>query len=152
MENIIFIDYNSKYKAELDSWSDIERKQGLSGIENFVATKGYKLGEFVDYFSNNLDVVSKLAFDQENLIGFALYSQDVGIAHIEIMGTNPNFRGRGYARKMMQKLKQNLQQSGIEKVVLEVNKCNLPALKTFSKIAKPNSKYSSANYEGMELN
>lgn len=151
MEKIKLIDYNSNYKEALNSWSDIEKQQGQNGIEDFVATKGYKLGEYVDYFSSNLDVSSKLAFDDDNLIGFVLYSQDVETAHIEIMGTNPNFRGKGYARQIMTQLKNYLQQQGINKVVFEVNKRNKPALGAFSKIAKPNSKYSSTNYVGMEL-
>lgn len=151
MENIKLIDYNSNYKAQLDTWSDIEKQQGINGIERFVATEGYKLGEYVDYFSTNLDAQSKLAFDNDILIGFVLYSQNKDVAHIEIMATNPEMRGRGYAIKIVQQLKTDLQSSGINKITLEVNKKNKPALRTFSKITKPNSKYSTTNYEGMEL-
>lgn len=151
MEKIQLKNYNSKYKKELDSWSDIEKQQGQNGIEDFVATKGYKLGEYIDYFSAELDVESKLAFDKDNLVGFVMYSQDVGMAHIEIMGTNPSLRGRGYAKQMMFELKEQLKTQGIDKVVFEVNKRNKPALSAFSKISKPNSKFSSENYQGMEL-
>lgn len=151
MEKIKLLDYNSSYKSELDMWSDIEKQQGLSGIEDFVATKGFKLGEYVDYFAKNLDALCKVAFDANNLVGFVLYSQEANVAHVEIMGTNPNFRGRGYARQLMFSLREQLKLQGINKVVFEVNKRNKQALMAFSKIAKPNSKYSSANYEGMEL-
>lgn len=151
MAKIKFIDYNSVYKKELDLWSDIEAQQGLSGFSKFVATPDNKLGEFVDYFANGLDFVTKLAFDENNLVGFVLFSIDGDVAHVEIMGTNPNFRGKGYARQIMLALKHELQKIDIDKVVFEVNKNNIPAIRSFSKIAKPNQKYSTTNYDGMEL-
>lgn len=151
MENVRLENYNKVYKAELDSWSDIEEKQGLSGIKNFITTSDAKLGEYIDYFSNGDDIESKLAFDKENLIGFVLYSLKKDEAHIEIIGTSPNFRGKGYSKKIMRLLEEELKNQGINKIFFEVNKNNKSALGAFSKIAKQNNKYSSENYEGMEL-
>lgn len=154
IRDVKFVDYNPTFKQELNSWSDAEQAQGLSGLKDFVTTRDAKLGDYIDFFASQTDIVAKLAFDKESLAGFILYTFDMDKAHIELAGTNPNLRGRGYSQKIMLKLKQELQQQGINKISFEVNNNNKVALRAFGKIAKPSEdQFSSnnSNYTEMEL-
>lgn len=150
-ENIVFVDYSPRFKSELNAWSDAEQARGLRGFQDFVATKGVKLGDYIDYFATETDIIAKLAICKADLVGFVLYSLDASKAHIEIAGTNPNFRGKGYANRIMLKLRDDLHSLGVTKIEFEVDKRNLVALKTFGKIAKPSTTQSLSNYTGMEL-
>ena len=148
-----FIDFSNEHKKELNTWQDIESERGENGIEAFVSAKGVKLGDYIEYFSREINLVSKVAMDNNEIVGFVCYLvKEDNSAHVEIMGTNPNFRGKGYARKILEKLKADLKNSlEIKKITLAVNKRNKQGIKSFSKFAKENKEHSSENYIGLEV-
>ena len=147
------IDFSNEHKKELNTWQDIELQRGESGIEDFVSAKDVKLGDYIEYFYREINLVSKVAIDNDEIVGFVCYLvKEDNSAHVEIMGTNPNFRGKGYARKILEKLKADLNNSlGIKKITLAVNKRNKQGIKSFSKFAKENKEHSSENYIGLEV-
>ena len=147
------IDFTNEHKKELNTWQDIELQRGEKGIEEFVSAKGTKLGDYIEYFSREINLVSKVAIENGVVVGFVSYFiKSDNSAHVEIMGTNPNFRGKGYARNILEKLKYTLNKSsGVEKITLAVNKRNKQGIKSFSKFTKENLEHSSENYIGLEL-
>ena len=147
------IDYNNEHKKELNTWQDIELQRGENGIEDFVSAKGVKLGDYIEYFSREINLISKIVIDNDNVVGFVCYViNEDNSAHVEIMGTHPNFRGKGYARKILETLKEDIKKTlGIKKITLAVNKKNKQGIKSFSKFTNPNEEFSSENYIGLEL-
>ena len=147
------VNFEKKHIKELNTWQDIESILGENGINDFIVASGTKLGDYIEYFSNEINLVSKVAIDNCELVGFVCYFiKEDNTAHVEIMGTNPNFRGKGYARAILQKLKEELESSlGIKKLTLAVNKRNVQGIKAFSKFTKENKGYSSENYIGLEV-
>ena len=143
------IDFTNEHKKELNTWQDIELKRGEKGLEDSVSVKGTKLGDYIEYFSREINLISKAAIDNKEIVGFVCYviNEDQS-AHVEIMGTNPNCRGKGYARKILERLKSDL---GVKKITLAVNKRNKQGIKSFSKFTKANEELSSENYIGLEL-
>ena len=148
-----FVEFNNEHKKKLNTWQDIETSHGENGINEFVVASGTKLGDYIEYFSRETNITSKVAIDNGEIVGFVCYviNEDAS-AHVEIMGTNPNCRGKGYARKILEKLKEDLNKNwGVKKITLAVNKRNKQGIKSFSKFAKGNSEHSSENYIGLEL-
>ena len=146
------IDFNEQHKAVLNTWQDFEASRGENGIDNFVVASGTKLGDYIEFFTNESNIVSKVALDKD-IVGFVCYIiNEDNNAHVEIMGTNPNFRGMGYAKQILEALKEELlKKHNLKKITLAVNKRNKQGIKVFSKFTKPNEEHSSENYIGLEL-
>ena len=147
------IDFNSKHKVKLNTWQDVETSHGEKGINDFVVAQGTLLGDYIEYFSNEIKLISKVAMDNVEIVGFVCYFvKDDNSAHVEIMGTNPNFRGMGYAKQILEALKEELlKKHNLKKITLAVNKRNKQGIKSFSKFTKPNEEHSSENYIGLEI-
>lgn len=146
-------DYSESHKEELNTWQDIEKEKGNSGLEKFVIPSGTKLGDSIEFFTNSIELYSKIAFDDDLMVGFVCYTiNDNTSAHIELVGVNPNVRNKGYAKIILEKVKQEIKEKfGINKVTLSVNKWNKEGLKSFSKFAKQTRENSTGLYIGFEL-
>lgn len=150
---IHLIDYNPTHKKELNSWQEIERNQGQKGLDDFVVAKNIKLGDYIEFFTSQTDIQSKIALVEDEIVGFVSFAiNENNTAHIEIVGTNPKFRGVGFARKILEELKNVVQEKyGISRVTLAVNKKNNAGIRSFKKFAKETKDHSSENYIGLEF-
>ncbi|MBE7073497.1 MAG: GNAT family N-acetyltransferase [Clostridiales bacterium] len=128
--------YNDNYKNELNSWQAKERLKMLTGLDDFVVVKGTLLGDYLQMIDREMQTVCLLAFDNKRLIGFVCYEKkDKGEYHIEIMGVNPDLRGRGYCKKMLILLKEILSKNqDFAKLSLSVNVKNEFGKKAFAKV------------------
>lgn len=151
MEKIELKKYDSKFKNELNSWSEIEKSNGLTGFEDFVSSKGVGLGDYLDYFTNETDIETRLAFCNESLVGFISYTKELDSVHIEVAGVNPNERGKGFAKKIILKLKEELNKSIKVKIMFEIHKNNKSALQSYGKLAKISDKQTMENFIQMEM-
>ena len=151
-KDIELIEYNSKYKEQLNLWQGIEKEQGKNGLNRFVVPLDTNLGDFLEYVSKEMNMDVKLAVLNNEIVGFVSYEiKEENSAHIEIIGTNPNFRKQGIAKRILFKLKEILKQKEIERLTLAVNKKNKTGISAFSKFAKESINYNSENYIGFEL-
>ena len=67
------IDFNSKHKVKLNTWQDVETSHGEKGINDFVVAQGTLLGDYIEYFSNEIKLISKVAMDNVEIVGFVCY-------------------------------------------------------------------------------
>ena len=153
-EKITFTQYNNSYNADLNTWGEKEKAQGRNGLDEFVISKGTPLGDYLEFVDGEMsDVACDIALLDGKLAGFICYtSPEDGHVHIEIMGVNPDVRGKGVARSMLTAFKTEMQTvAGIEKITLEANKNNVSALNSFSKIATKSDSQPKENYVSFEL-
>ena len=153
-DKITFTKYNNSYNEELNTWQAKENAQGRNGLDEFVVSKGTLLGDYLEFLDSEMDdVACDIALLDGNLAGFVCYTSPAdGHVHIEIMGINPDIRGKGVARSMLTAFKTEMQEAaGIEKVTLEANKNNESALNSFSKIATKSDYQPKENYVSFEL-
>ena len=151
--NLTFEDFSKKFKEELNTWQEIENQNGEFGIDEFIVSKGTKLGDYIEFFTNEIDMISKIVLENEKVIGFVCYVLNKNNSvHIEMVGVNPNFRKLGYAKKILLKLKEEvIKNYSVKKVTLAVNKRNKAGINSFSKFAKETAYCSSDDYIGFEL-
>ncbi len=137
MGNIVFKKYQNDFNKELNSWQLKEIDAGENGLEQFVVMKGSLLGDYLEFINSELDGIKVyLAMDNKNLIGFLCYSKPkTNHIHIEILGINPDYRGQGYARKMLISFKNLVSKHNETKLTLSVNKNNMAGIASFSKVA-----------------
>lgn len=151
---ITFLPYSKEYNDTLNDWHKQEKKMGQTGLDDFVVSRGSLLGDYITYIDQELDdIVCRLAFDQDNLVGFLCYSmQDEKHAHVEIMGIDPSQRNRGLARDMLIGFKKDmLQNTTAERITLSVKKENTSGIHSFSKVATESPKQTMSNYIDMQL-
>ena len=148
-----FLDYAEEFRAELNTWQKLEAEQGLNGLDRFVVAGGVLLGDFLKYISTDMNISTKIVLDKGELVGFISYEiKEDNSAHVELTGTSPKFRKRGYSKKILSGLKELLVETkGIERLTLAVNKENQAGINSFSKIAKENKNLDHDNYIGFEL-
>ena len=148
-----FVDFKQEHKKELNTWQDIEKEAGFNGLDRFVVASGTKLGDYIEFFTNQIELYSRIALDGEEIVGFVCYViNDNKSAHVEMIGVSPKFRKLGYAKRILTKVKQEIKEKfKINKVTLAVNKKNEQGLKSFSKFAKQTDDKSSEYYIGFEL-
>lgn len=154
MEDITFTGFQPDYKPELNTWQTKENMTGSNGLNQFVVAEGTPLGDYLEFVDSEMpDITTRLAFDQDNLVGFLCYSTpEENHSHIEIMGVNPDCRGKGYATRMLDSFKKELTEiSQTTNLTLSVNKANLAGIASFSKIAKVAQKQDKENYIHFEL-
>lgn len=149
--HIVLHNYNPSFVAELNTWQDIERARGENGLTRFVGDSTVPLGDYLKYVKEELGIETVVAIDDGNIVGFVSYEiKKDNSAYIEIMGTNPNFRKQGYARKMIEQLKESLSvKYGITKLTLKVKENNENGIKAFSKILNKTGK--TGTYEEYEV-
>ncbi|MBQ8792692.1 MAG: GNAT family N-acetyltransferase [Clostridia bacterium] len=147
------IKYNKKYKKELNSWQDKEKQLGLSGLEDFVVVKGTLLGDYLELIDGEMDIVCKLALEENALVGFVCYEKRKGGEyHIEIMGVNPDCRGRGYSQRLLTALKELLsKEDDFRSLSLSVNVRNTTGQKAFDKVGKAIGISDNENYIEYEI-
>ena len=155
MEEITFTDYQPEFKAELNTWQSKENIAGSNGLDQFVVSEGTLLGDYLEFVDSEIDDISaRLAFDKEELVGFLCYSTpEQNHAHVEIMGVNPDCRGKGYATKILSGFKKELESNsqGPQSLTLSVNKANLVGITSFSKVAKVSENQNKENYINFEM-
>ncbi|MBQ9792758.1 MAG: GNAT family N-acetyltransferase [Clostridia bacterium] len=155
MEDITFTGYQPEFNAELNTWQTKENMAGSNGLNQFVVTEGTMLGDYLEFVDSEMpDITTRLAFDQENLVGFLCYSTpEENHTHIEIMGVNPDCRGKGYSPRMLDSFKKSLQETSQDpqNLTLSVNKANLAGIASFSKVARIAEKQDKENYIHFEL-
>lgn len=155
MEEITFGAFEPEYKPELNTWQTKENMAGSDGLNQFVVSEGTLLGDYLEFVNNEMqDISTRLAFNENNLIGFLCFStpsQDH--THIEIMGVNPDYRGKGYSTKILSEFKKELETTSQDphSLTLSVNKKNLVGINSFSKIAHTSDKQDKENYINFEL-
>ncbi len=153
LNDLKLVDFNQEHKKELNLWQDIEKQAGNNGLDSFVVASGTKLGDYIEFFTNQIELYSKIALDGENIVGFVCYVvNDNKSAHIEMVGVSPKFRKKGYSKKILDKTKKEIEEKfNIRKVTLAVHKKNEQGLKSFSKFAKQTVEKTSEYYIGFEL-
>ena len=155
MEDITFTGFQPDYKPELNTWQTKENLTGSNGLNQFVVSEGSLLGDYLEFVDSEMeDITTHLAFDKDNLIGFLCHSTpEENHTHIEIMGINPDYRGKGYAPRMLDSFKQLMQSTAQDpqSVTLSVNKANIVGITSFSKVAKVAEKQDKENYINFEL-
>ena len=148
--DIKLVDYTTAYKEELNTWQDIEHANGEFGINSFITIQDSKLGDYIEFFSDEIDLKTKIALVGDSMIGFVCYIiNDDRSVHIELLATNPLHRGKGYSKLILNKLKEELPDS--PKITLAINKRNKKALDVFTQFTKPNNEHSSLYYIGLEF-
>lgn len=153
-EKITFAQYNNSYNAELNTWQAKENAQGRNGLDEFVVSKGTLLGDYLEFITDEMkDIACDVALLDGDLAGFVCYTSPAeGHVHIEIMGVNPDMRGKGLAKSMLKSFKEEMSIcAGIDKVTLEANKNNEAAINSFSKIATKSESQPKENYISFEL-
>lgn len=147
------IKYSNNYKQQLNTWQDKEKAQGSTGFEDFVVVKGALLGDYLELIDAEMPTVCLLAEDDAELVGFVCYEKKVdGEYHIELLGTNPDKRGKGYSQKILTKLKEELvQQQDFVSLTLSVNVKNIAGQHAFDKVGKRTGISENENYFEYEL-
>lgn len=149
---LILVDYNQKFEEELNCWIEKETAQGINLIRRFLCDD-MPLGCFVEKIISMLDISFKIAVKDNCVVGLVGYClNDLESAHVEMVVVNPDFRGFGYSKQILQNLKSEIKkEKGISKLTLSVNKNNIHALNTFSEIANKTKKYSTSIFVGFEI-
>ena len=127
---------------------------GSNGLNQFVVTEGTMLGDYLEFVNSEMpDITTRLALDKDNLVGFLCYSApQEDHFHIEVMGVNPDCRGKGYASKMLETFKkEKTKEFPNSNLTLSVNKANLAGIASFSKVAKLAKEQDKENYINFEL-
>lgn len=152
-EELKLVQFKTEHKEELNTWQNIEKELGQDGLNRFVVASGTMLGDYIEFFTNQIELYSKVAFVGNEIVGFVCYViNDNESAHVEMIGVSPKFRKLGYSKKILDKAKQEIKEKfKIKKVTLAVNKKNEQGLKSFSKFAKQTAAKSTENYIGFEL-
>ncbi len=155
MEDIIFTPFQPEYKQELNTWQEKENNAGTNGLNDFVVAETTLLGDYIAFIDRSItDITARLAFDQDDLVGFICYSNpSENHTYIEIMGVNPDCRGQGYASRMLTCFKENVQANSKEpqKITLSTKENNHAGIKAFSKIGKISEVQDKENYVNFEL-
>lgn len=139
MEKLIFQSYEQKYKSELNSWHSKEYSFNENGLSQFIVPESILLGDYIEFIDENMkNTTNMLIFDSNQLIGFLGYDKpQENHIHIEYVGVNPDKRGKGYAKTILEQFKTEINTRNPQiNITLEVNKANSAGLKSFSKIAK----------------
>ena len=145
-------DYNSSYKEELNSWQEVEKALNQDGLSRFVGCEDVKLGDYVDYITTEMNITSKIVLESGQIVGFVSYIiKNDSSAYVEIIGKNPTSETKGFAKKVLEELKNIMLPQGVKKITFRVNKKNLIGLKSFSKFAQENKELTNENYVGFEF-
>lgn len=116
---ITFTKYNHSYDSKLNTWQAKEQAQGHNGLDNFVVTKGSLLGEYLAFVDEELhDIACDIVLLDGELAGFICYTSPADShVHIEVLGVNPDMRGKGVAKSMLKTFKSELKEAAdIEKI------------------------------------
>lgn len=74
-----------------------------------------------------------LYLKEEELLGYAIYSDVAGDAELERIAVNPEIRQRGYGSRLMEAVLQDLEQREAERISLEVRAGNEQAVRLYRK-------------------
>ncbi len=87
-------------------------------------------------FSFNLDVFSDCLIikEEDNLIGFVIYSIIYDRAEIIDIIIEPSFRSKGYGKKLLKKAIEIIKDSNCLNITLEVSKENIVAIGLYSSL------------------
>ena len=154
MGNIVFINFNSDHKDQLNTWQQKEQEKGFSGLDDFVVPKGSLLGDFLTYIVENVDdIMVHIAVDANKIVGFICTTCPTSEHfHIEIMGVNPDLRGKGYAKRLLEEFKkQATYKFGLQRLTLNVKENNESGKRAFAKIGKLAQDQPETNYIAFEL-
>lgn len=155
MEDIIFTNFQPEYKQELNTWQEKETASGTNGLNDFVVAETTLLGDYLAFIDRSItDINARLAFDQEDLVGFICYSNpNENHTYIEIMGVNPDCRGQGYASRILTSFKEEIQSNSLtkQKITLSTKENNHSGIAAFSKVGKISETQDKENYINFEL-
>lgn len=154
MKKLDFISFDKKYVKELNQWQNKENMLGLDGLNQYVVLLDSLLGDYLQFIDKEMsDISCKLVLKDENLVGFLCFSQqDKDHVHVEVMGVNPDFRGKGISGQLLTEFKQKLlEKHGLTKLTLSVNKNNDSGIRSFSKIGTKSQTQNKPNYINYEI-
>lgn len=72
-------------------------------------------------------------FDEDNLIGFVLFSVVFDEADLLLIGVDPEFQGQAIGYQLLQEAQKELQEITVKKIFLEVRRSNVKAIKFYQK-------------------
>lgn len=154
-KEIVFSAFQEKFQTELNTWQAKEQANGSNGLNQFVVLDSMLLGDYLAFIDQEMDDIDAfLAFDAHQLIGFLCCSYpEPNHAHVEIMGVNPDCRGKGYGTRILDQFKIQLQTTAQkeQRLTLAVKKTNTAGLSSFTKIAKVAPEQNKDNYLNLEL-
>ena len=149
-----FSKFNKGQKCEYNTWQEKEQAQGLNGLNKFVVLQDSLLGDYLEFVDQEIDDTTiESIYIGDNLVGFIGYSmQNDKHLHVEILGINPEFRGKGIASKLLKAFKEKMQnEKSIERFTLSVKKDNESGIASFSKVGKEAKNQDKENYINFEL-
>ena len=148
------VKYQEMYNDELNTWQEKENQRGENGLDKFVVPQGVLLGDYLKYVQEEMQEISLVvATHEKRVVGFLGYSMpEYDHVHVEIMGVNPDCRGKGLAQGLLTIFKDAvIEKMNIDKVTLAVKRENLSGIRAFSKIATRAEKLDTEYYLGFEL-
>ena len=69
--------------------------------------------------------------DQRGVVGYAFWQRVLDEAHLLNIAVDPEFRRRGIARRLLEKMIQICKDDGVMVIQLEVRKSNIPAIELY---------------------
>ena len=149
-----FRSYNSAQTKEFNYWHTKEREEGFYGLDRYVVLQDCLLGDYLEFVDGQIDdIFVESVYLKEKLVGFIGYSmQNDSHLHVEILGVNPDFRGKGIAGEMLKAFKAKMQQSqNIDRFTLSVKKDNESGIASFAKVGTRIKKDKEESYIDFEL-
>ena len=135
--DLSFSQFDKRQKTEYNTWQAKEQEQGLNGLDKFVVLQDSLLGDYLEFVDQEIDDTTiESIYVGDELVGFIGYSmQSDKHVYVEILGVNPEFRGKGISKKILQIFKKRMQsEQNIERFTLSVKKDNESGIKSFSKV------------------
>jgi ribosomal-protein-alanine N-acetyltransferase len=131
-------------------WKSIEKEE-IVPIEDSmlpevlrIQEEGFKNGnpEIIVKYSKSFRDIFYVIKSKEKIVGYCIYYLKPSISPrgfekqsvISSIATDSNFRGKGFAEKLLRNSIEEMKVNGISSVLLYVNVNNLPAIKLYKKI------------------
>ena len=68
-KEVKLVDFKEEHKKELNTWQEIEKENGDNGLNRFVVASGTKLGDYIEFFTKQIELFSKIALDNGEIVG-----------------------------------------------------------------------------------
>lgn len=101
----------------------------VTQIESEVHIAPWTLGIFNDCL--RVDYESWVIEEENNIIGYTIYSVAVGEAHILNIAIDKHYQGQRFGKQLLKFILQQVQQQQVEKIFLEVRRSNHVAIQLY---------------------
>ena len=105
----------------------------LSGLEQQCFAPPWSEKQLITYLSNSRSC-GYLLLNDEQVVGFALYSTLLDEAELLQIGIVPQSRGQGLGEQLLRQSQRDLREKAIERILLEVRITNKAAIGLYHKL------------------